>query len=104
VERFGLHIHRSLAPDAPLIVFANEFFDALTGRDSRHAGKLHIALENNRLHETWLPPLAEELEFLDRYGVHPEAGERIEVPIVAQNWMRQIASAISRGRLAHRCH
>ena len=51
------------------------------------AGKLHIALENNRLHEIWLPPLDEELEFLDRYGVHPEAGERIEVPILAQNWI-----------------
>jgi hypothetical protein len=50
------------------------------GRDSQPAGKLHIALENNRLHEIWLPPLPEELEFLDRYGVHPEAGERIEVP------------------------
>jgi SAM-dependent MidA family methyltransferase len=94
-----VHIDRSLGSDVPLIVFANEFFDALPVEILGTAGKLHIALENNRLHETWLPPLAEELEFLDRYGVHPEADERIEVPIQAQDWTQQIASAIERGLL-----
>ena len=93
-------IHRTLAPETPLIVFANEFFDALPVEIIGTSGKLHLALENNRLHETWLPPLAEELEFLDRYGVHPEAGERIEVPIVAQDCMRQIARITERGSLA----
>jgi len=92
-------IHRNLAPDTPLIVFANEFFDALPVEILGTAGKLHIALENNRLRETWLPPLDEELEFLDRYGVHPEAGERIEVPMLAQNWIGQIAHAVARGLL-----
>ena len=86
--------HRTLAPEIPLIVFANEFFDALPVEILSAQGKLHIALENNRLCETWLPPLAEELEFLDRYGVHPEPGERIEVPILAQNWIQQIAHSI----------
>jgi len=92
-------IHRSLGPDTPLIVFANEFFDALPVEILGTAGKLHIALENNRLHEVWLPPPDEELEFLDRYGVHPEAGERIEVPMLAQDWIGQIAHSISRGLL-----
>jgi SAM-dependent MidA family methyltransferase len=92
-------IHHSLAPHTPLIVFANEFFDALPVEILGTAGKLHIALENNRLHEIWLPPLDEELEFLDRYSVHPEAGERIEVPILAQNWIGKIAHAIARGFL-----
>jgi SAM-dependent MidA family methyltransferase len=91
---------RTLAPETPLIVFANEFFDALPVEIIGTSGKLHLALENNRLHETWLPPLAEELDFLDRYGVHPEAGERIEVPIVAQDCMRQIAPTTERGSLA----
>ncbi len=90
---------RTLASEIPLIVFANEFLDALPVEILSTAGKLHLALENHRLRETWLPPLAEELEFLDRYGVHPEPGERIEVPIFAQNWMRQIAHAIPRGLL-----
>ena len=92
-------IHRSLPPDAPLIVFANEFFDAVPVEILGTAGKLHIALENNRLYEIWLPPLDEELEFLDRYGVHPEAGERIEIPLLAQSWIQQIAHSISRGFL-----
>jgi SAM-dependent MidA family methyltransferase len=81
------------------VVFANEFFDALPVEILGAHGKLHIALENNRLCETWLPPLAEELEFLDRYGVHPESGERIEVPTLAQNWIQQIAHSMARGSL-----
>jgi SAM-dependent MidA family methyltransferase len=89
-------IRRSLSPDTPLIVFANEFFDALPVEILGTAGKLHIALENNRLHEIWLPPLAEELEFLDRYGVHPEPGERIEVPFISQDWIKEISGAIAR--------
>jgi SAM-dependent MidA family methyltransferase len=95
--------HRALAPEIPLIVFANEFFDALPVEILSPQGKLHLALDGNRLRETWLPPLPEELDFLDRYGVHPEAdehsNERIEVPILAQQWMRQIARSIARGVL-----
>jgi SAM-dependent MidA family methyltransferase len=90
---------RTLAPETPLIVFANEFFDAIPVEILGTAGKLHIAVENTRLQETWLPPLAEELEFLDRYGVHPEPGERIEVPILAQNWIGQVACSIQCGVL-----
>jgi SAM-dependent MidA family methyltransferase len=90
---------RTLTPETPLIVFANEFFDALPVEILSTHGKLHIAVEYNRLCETWLPPLAEEMEFLDRYSVHPEPGERIEVPALAQNWIQQIAHAIPSGVL-----
>jgi SAM-dependent MidA family methyltransferase len=92
---------RTLAPETPIIVFANEFFDALPVEILSTHGKLHIALENNRLREIWLPPLAEELEFLDRYGVRPESSERIEAPILAQDWIRKIAGSrfIERGML-----
>ena len=88
---------RVLATETPLIVFTNEFFDAIPIEILSARGKLHIALENNRLREIWLPPLAEELEFLDRYGVHPENHERVEVPILAQSWMVAIARSIPRG-------
>ncbi len=91
--------HRTLRPETPLILFANEFFDALPVEILSPQGKLHLALEGTRLHETWLPPLAEELEYLDRYGVHPEPGERIEVPMIAQTWIDQIARTINRGFL-----
>ena len=92
-------MHRTLAPDAPIIVFANEFFDALPVEILSVKGKLHLASQNNLLREIWLPPLPEELEFLDRFGVHPEPGERIEVPIVAQDYIQQVAQLIERGFL-----
>ncbi len=92
-------ICRTLVRDLPLIVFANEFFDALPVEILSTQGKLHIALEDNRLHEIWLPPLPEELEFLDRYSIHPEPGERIEVPLVSQEWIKQISDAIRHGLL-----
>ncbi len=92
-------IRRTRPPATPLIIFANEFFDALPVEILSTEGKLHLALENNRLHEVWLPPAAEELEFIDRYGVHPEPGERIEVPLIAQDWIAHIAQSISRGFL-----
>jgi SAM-dependent MidA family methyltransferase len=101
-QRFGAEgrppgLCRVLATEIPLIVFANEFFDAIPVEILSARGKLHIALGNNRLRETWLPPLAEELEFLDRYGVHPQGNQRIEVPIRAQSWMLEIAHSIARG-------
>ena len=90
---------RTLTPETPVIVFANEFFDALPVEILGTHGKLHLEAENNRLREIWLPPSAEELEFLDRYGVHPEPGERIEVSLPAQRWITQIAQSIQRGFL-----
>jgi SAM-dependent MidA family methyltransferase len=88
---------RTLAPETPLIVFANEFFDALPVEILSTQGKVHLALENDRLREIWLPASAEELEFLDRYSVHPEPGERIEISLPAQHWITQIANCIPRG-------
>jgi SAM-dependent MidA family methyltransferase len=90
---------RTLASEAPLIVFANEFFDALPVEILSTQGKLHLALENDRLQETWLPPSAEELEYLDRYSVHPEPGERVEVSLSAQHWITQVAHTVARGFL-----
>lgn len=98
-SREQLGTHRSLSPQTPLVVFANEFFDALPVEILSPAGKLHIALENDRLREIWLPPLVQETDFLDRYGVHPEAGERIEVPMLAQAWIEQVATLTRRGVL-----
>jgi SAM-dependent MidA family methyltransferase len=80
-------------------VFGNEFFDALPVEILSAQGKLHLALENNRLREIWLPPAAEELEFLDRYSVHPEPGERLEISLAAQRWLGHAASAVRRGFL-----
>jgi SAM-dependent MidA family methyltransferase len=84
---------RALAPEVPVIVFANEFFDALPVEVLSPQGELHISEKDGRLLETWNSVSPEALEFLDRYSVHPEAGERIEAPLIAQRYMSQNAAA-----------
>ena len=90
-------LERALAPDVPLIVFANEFFDALPVEILSSKGELRVDEKDRRFVETWSAAKTEELEFLDRYGVHPESGERIEAPLVAQRCMNEAAASIQRG-------
>ncbi len=80
----------------PIIVFANEFFDALPVEVLSSHGSLRIDFREGRLVETWAPASPEELEFLDRYSVHPEPGERVEVPLQSQTRMRGVAE-LNRG-------
>ncbi len=84
---------------APTIVFANEFFDALPVEILSAKGSLRIDTSEGRFIEAWAKPSPEELEFLDRYSVHPEPHERIEAPLVAQQFMDRIAAGIQRGFL-----
>ena len=85
-------VERALAPEVPLIVFANEFFDALPVEIVSAAGELRIAENAGRLAEAWQPATADELAFLDRYSVRPESDERVEVPLVAQRYIREMAA------------
>ena len=93
----GSDLQRALAPDAPIIIFANEFFDALPVEVLSPKGELRIAIRDGRLIETWAPASSEELEFLDRYSVHPENEERVEVPLQMQSNMSEIAAALKHG-------
>jgi SAM-dependent MidA family methyltransferase len=90
---------RAVAPDAPMIVFANEFFDALPVEVLSQDGALRVGTESGRFVEKWVPASAAELEFLDRYGVHPEPEDRTEVGIEAQRQMSFLATMIQRGFL-----
>jgi SAM-dependent MidA family methyltransferase len=83
----------------PTIIFANEFFDALPVEILSANGSLRVDSHNGRFTETWALSSPEELEFLDRYSVHPEAGERIEAPLAAQNFMDQLTIHIQHGLL-----
>jgi SAM-dependent MidA family methyltransferase len=87
----------ALAPEIPTIVFANEFFDALPVETLSSRGSLRIGTRDDRFNETWAQPSPEEIEFLDRYSIHPELGERIEAPLAAQHSMEQIAAGIQCG-------
>jgi len=96
-EAMPFHGVFSISGEVPIIVFANEFFDALPVEVLSPQGALYIAEKDGRLFETWDTASAEALEFLDHYGVHPEAGERIEAPLIAQHYMSQIAATVKRG-------
>ena len=88
---------RALAPEVPVIAFANEFFDALPVEVLSPQGELRIAEMDKRLVESWKSPSAEAMEFLDRYSVHPEAGERVEALLIAQRYMSRISAMVKRG-------
>jgi SAM-dependent MidA family methyltransferase len=66
------------------IVFANEFFDALPVEIVSAKGSLRIDARDGRFVESWVASSPEELEFIDRYSIHPEEGERVEVPLQGQ--------------------
>lgn len=88
---------RALPTETPVIIFGNEFFDALPVEVLSSRGKLAIAEKDGRFIEMWTPPSSEELEFLNRYGVHPEENERIEVPLAAQAAMAHVAAQVEHG-------
>jgi SAM-dependent MidA family methyltransferase len=79
------------------IVFGNEFFDALPVEVITDRGELRIGYENGRFTETFAPASADELEYLDRYAVHPDEGERVEARVVDEHYMRRIADRVQKG-------
>ncbi len=90
---------RALSTDVPLIIFANEFFDALPVEVLSETGSLRIASRGQRLVEVWAKPSTEELEFLDRYSVHPTGPSRTEVALLAQQTMTELTRIFQRGFL-----
>ncbi|HKS73382.1 MAG TPA: class I SAM-dependent methyltransferase, partial [Terriglobales bacterium] len=81
----------------PVIVFANEFFDAFPVEIVSREGSLRVSASNGRLTESWVSTNADESAFLDRYSVQPDGRERLEVPLAAQRYMSKLASSMSRG-------
>lgn len=79
------------------IVFANEFFDALPVEVLSERGELRIEMREGHFVETWAPPSAAELEYLDHYSVHPETWERVEALLLAQQYMQRVAAGVQRG-------
>ena len=74
-----------------VIVFGNEFFDALPVEIVDHRGTVRVGTGNGKFVEGFVTPAAAENEFLDRYSVHPEEGERVEVPLASLELMDKIA-------------
>jgi SAM-dependent MidA family methyltransferase len=78
-----------------LIIFANEFFDALPVEIVDHRGSVRVVENNGRFAEQFVPPSPAELQFLDSYSVHPEPSERVEVSPASLDWMNRIAAAFT---------
>jgi SAM-dependent MidA family methyltransferase len=88
--------------DAPFensILFANELFDALPVEIVSPSGQLHVIVKEGKFAETFLPPSAEITDYLDRYSVHPEPGERVDVPLEAFRAMNRLTAALKSGFL-----
>jgi SAM-dependent MidA family methyltransferase len=81
------------------ILFANEFLDSLPVEVVADRGLLQLALRDGALSETFAPMPREVEEYLHRYAVMPEAGERVEAGLAAMEWMRRVAGAVPRGFL-----
>jgi len=80
-----------------VIVFANEFFDALPVEVLSNHGAMRVGWEAGRFVESLVSASAAELEYLDRYSIHPEEGEHVEAGLEAERWMPRIAAAVPRG-------
>jgi SAM-dependent MidA family methyltransferase len=78
-----------------VVVFANEFFDALPVEIIDHRGAVRVNEINGKFTEQFVPASPVEVEFLDRYSVHPEPGERVEVSLTALDWTHRIAAAFA---------
>ena len=78
-----------------IIVFGNEFFDALPVEVIDHRGAVRVGIEGGRFVESFVSPSATENEFLDLYGVRPEEGERVEVPLASLGWIDRIAECFT---------
>jgi len=90
------HVFESLEAAASpagenMIVFGNEFFDALPVEVVDYRGALRIGLENGKFVERFDRPTLAEVEFLDRYSVRPEKGERVEATLMALQMMERTA-------------
>jgi SAM-dependent MidA family methyltransferase len=96
-ESIGAGQQAAPGHEVPVIVFANEFFDALPVEVLSEQGSLRIDTRDGHFVETWSAPSSTELEFLDRYSVHPEHNERVEASLISQQTMDRIAHGIRRG-------
>ncbi len=79
------------------IVFANEFFDALPVEILTERGQVYVDVENGRFVECFRPPAPDVHEFVDRYGVRPTVGERVEACPQALRWMDTLVRTLRRG-------
>ncbi len=112
-ERLAEHVSRGKAQvrasldfvlENPSIVFCNEFFDALPVQLVTPEGEVRVEIREEigsepRFNEVIVPASSAALQYLDRFSVLPEAGERLEAGLAAQHRIKDIAAAMQSGFL-----
>jgi SAM-dependent MidA family methyltransferase len=104
IQRGRVSLHSDLdsaaaASSDSLIIFGNEFFDALPVDIIDHRGAVHVTLDlAGNFIETYLPPSPQQLAYVENYSVPPAEGGRVESALIAQDWMRRIASVLAQRR------
>jgi len=78
--------------DTPFLIFGNEFFDALPVEVLDYRGEVRVEISDGRFRETFVSPSAAVLEYVEKFAVSPERGERVDAPLIAQEYMHRIAS------------
>lgn len=91
VEVFGTLEDACQDASENVIVFANEFFDAMPVELLTKDGEIRVDERENRFLETIAPASGDELEYMDRYAVLPEEGERIEAALQSNRMAQSIA-------------
>ena len=80
------------------IIFANEFFDAVPVEVIGSRGELRVSLDDTgNFVERFVAPSSEVGDFLDGYGLRPQAKERTEAAPRIQAIIRQMMASFQRG-------
>ena len=75
-----------------VVVFGNEFFDALPTEILDHRGELRVAAEDGRFIERFVPATPAVTDFVKKYAVQPDQHERVDAPLLAQQTMLDLAA------------
>lgn len=78
-----------------VIVFANEFFDALPTEVLDARGEVRVDVLDGEFVETFAPATPEVRAFVEKYAVQPEQGERVDAPLLAHEYMERIAGLVA---------
>lgn len=75
-----------------VILFGNEFFDALPTEILDYRGELRVDVEDGRFIEKFVSAIPAVTNFVKQYAVRPGQHERVDAPLAAQQTMLELAA------------
>jgi SAM-dependent MidA family methyltransferase len=79
------------------IFFANELIDALPVEVLDYRGEVYVTERDGSFSEEFHEPRPELIDYVERFSIQPQRGERVEVCFAALECLRQIAGSVKRG-------